>query len=227
VILKEGYMEEILEDVERFFTSAEWYQERGIPYQLGFLFYGEPGNGKTSLCFTLASHFSRDIYLMKVAGISDDSFRTAMNNIPKHSIVLIEDVDCFFEGRDSVVGETVMEAGLTFSGFLNGIDGVSGSEGRLLIMTTNKPEKLDQALTREGRVDHKVKFADATKDQAHRLFLRFFPGQDELAQQFAINVPEEQCSMAKLQGHLLKHRDSAADASQYVFPVHVVSETGT
>ncbi len=42
---------------------------------------------------------------------------------------------------------------LTFSGFLNAIDGVRSQEGRIIIMTTNYKEKLDPALLRPGRVD--------------------------------------------------------------------------
>lgn len=44
--------------------------------------------------------------------------------------------------------------GISLSGLLNIIDGVASHEGRVLIMTTNHPEKLDEALIRPGRVDH-------------------------------------------------------------------------
>lgn len=226
VVLKKGLTDVVTAEVERFFTSAEWYQDRGIPYQMGYLFYGEPGNGKTSMALALASKFKRDIYLMKVAGIGDSAFRQAMTAVPKHSVVLIEDVDCFFQGRNRMVSEPGMggfEPELTFSGFLNGLDGVSGSEGRLLIMTTNHLDKLDPALIREGRVDHKVEFPNATKDQARRLFVRFFPGELELSEFFSQSVPEGKCCMAKLQGHLLQYRDDAEAASHFAH-VQAVAE---
>jgi len=41
------------------------------------------------------------------------------------------------------------------------------------------------------------------------LFLRFYPGQDQLANDFAKKLPEFKLSMAKLQGHFLKNRDNA------------------
>jgi hypothetical protein len=41
------------------------------------------------------------------------------------------------------------------------------------------------------------------------LFLRFFPGKTEMANDFAKRLPEFKLSMAKLQGHFLKHRESA------------------
>lgn len=56
--------------------------------------------------------------------------------------------------------------GISLSGLLNAIDGVASHEGRVLIMTTNKPEALDDALIRPGRVDLQVAFTNATQGQA-------------------------------------------------------------
>ena len=64
--------------------------------------------------------------------------------------------------------------GISLSGLLNAIDGVASHEGRVLIMTTNFPERLDDALIRPGRVDMKVEFTNATHDQIRQLFLRMY-----------------------------------------------------
>ena len=64
--------------------------------------------------------------------------------------------------------------GISLSGLLNAIDGVASHEGRILIMTTNKPENLDPALIRPGRVDLQVAFTNATQDQARELFERMY-----------------------------------------------------
>jgi chaperone BCS1 len=63
---------------------------------------------------------------------------------------------------------------ISLSGLLNAIDGVASHEGRILIMTTNKPESLDEALIRPGRVDVQVGFKNATSDQATELFYRMY-----------------------------------------------------
>jgi chaperone BCS1 len=63
---------------------------------------------------------------------------------------------------------------VTLSGLLNVIDGASAIENRLLIMTTNNPEKLDPALTRAGRCDSKFHLGYATKNSAERTFKRIF-----------------------------------------------------
>ncbi|KAI0115521.1 P-loop containing nucleoside triphosphate hydrolase protein [Nemania sp. FL0031] len=66
--------------------------------------------------------------------------------------------------------------GISLSGLLNAIDGVASHEGRVLIMTTNVPESLDDALIRPGRVDLQVQFTFASKEQARELFIRMYEG---------------------------------------------------
>ncbi|TGO53121.1 hypothetical protein BOTNAR_0304g00150 [Botryotinia narcissicola] len=62
--------------------------------------------------------------------------------------------------------------GISLSGLLNIIDGVASHEGRVLVMTTNHPEKLDEALIRPGRVDCQVAFTNATRHQIKEIFER-------------------------------------------------------
>lgn len=64
--------------------------------------------------------------------------------------------------------------GISLSGLLNAIDGVASHEGRVLVMTTNFPEKLDEALIRPGRVDMKVAFTMASRNQIRQLFIRMY-----------------------------------------------------
>lgn len=78
------------------------------------------------------------------------------------------------ELRKHPVAEGVKKEGISLSGLLNAIDGVASHEGRVLIMTTNKPESLDDALIRPGRVDLQVGFTNATRDQARELFERMY-----------------------------------------------------
>lgn len=66
------------------------------------------------------------------------------------------------------------KTGITLSGLLNTIDGVASHEGRILIMTTNAPEALDEALLRPGRVDLQVPFTNAVRQQAEELFMRMY-----------------------------------------------------
>lgn len=82
-----------------------------------------------------------------------------MGDAPANSILLLEDVDSMFLQRE----ETSRQRGISFSGFLNALDGVRSQEGQILFMTTNHREKLDDALLRPGRADVQVKLDYASE----------------------------------------------------------------
>lgn len=63
----------------------------------------------------------------------------------------------------------ISQSKLTLSVFLNVLDGVLETQGRILVMTTNHPEKLDAALIRPGRIDLKVNFEKCTVKEIHEM----------------------------------------------------------
>ena len=131
-----------------------------------------------------------DICMLTLASkdLTDDKLAAAMRDAPRRSVVMLEDVDAIFVERKA----QTEKGGVTFSGLLNAIDGVASQEGRIFIMTTNHIEKLDPALIRPGRCDVQVKLNNASKKQMYELFLRFFPGQDRLAEKFQRRIPENE-----------------------------------
>ncbi|RDI84475.1 hypothetical protein Vi05172_g5528 [Venturia inaequalis] len=88
-------------------------------------------------------------------------------------------------GGGRAVGGTMMDGesntGISLSGLLNAIDGVASQEGRVLVMTTNHPEKLDPALLRPGRVDMQIAFTLATKHQIREIFSKMYHSSDQPA----------------------------------------------
>ena len=54
-------VDKIIKRIDFFVNNKEWYQARGIPYQLGLLFYGPPGCGKTSTIKAIAQELERHI----------------------------------------------------------------------------------------------------------------------------------------------------------------------
>ncbi len=57
VILDQGIMENLINDVDNFLSGSNWYIDRGIPYRRGYLLYGPPGSGKTSAIMALAGYY--------------------------------------------------------------------------------------------------------------------------------------------------------------------------
>lgn len=179
----------ITEAIESFLGARSEYARRGIPYHLNFLFDGLPGTGKTSLASALSGRFGLNLHILNVAGpgMNDDRLVELMLSLPPRSLLLLEDIDAVAPTRASKPKPTVNAAttpiagkddsaeGITLSGLLNCMDGLTAPDGAVIIMTTNHPELLDAALLRPGRVDIRVTFGPATREQIERMCARLNP----------------------------------------------------
>ncbi len=205
LVLKEGQCERVLKDIEDFLENSNWYSMRGVPWRRGYLFTGKPGTGKSSFALIAASYFKRPIYSLSLNAVTDVSLVEALGDAPREAILLIEDVDAAQASVDRKKGDKKEDL-LTTSGLLNAFDGVAATEGRILFMTTNYPEKLDSALIRPGRVDLQEEFEECDRDMIIRMFLIFYPGEEGCAQHFADKVELSKPSPAKVQGIFINHR---------------------
>lgn len=155
----------VIAAVEWWFAAEREYRSRGVPWRMGVALTGPPGTGKTSMARAIAQKLGLPIYAVELATMTDveliAAWQRAKNNSP--SVVLIEDVDTVFYGRQVVEGGP---DGLSFGCLLNCLSGAEGADGVLVFVTTNCPETLDSALgapdpetgrsTRPGRIDQVV-----------------------------------------------------------------------
>jgi chaperone BCS1 len=91
---------------------------------------------------------------------------------------LLEDADAAFNNRRQVEADGYSGASVTFSGLLNALDGVAAGEERIVFLTTNHIDRLDEALIRPGRVDMMIRIGEATRYQAAEMWKRFYGEQD-------------------------------------------------
>lgn len=219
VILDKGIKENILTDVKEFLKSDSWYHDRGIPYRRGYLLYGPPGSGKTSFIQALAGEFDYNIAIMNVGepNLTDDRLAYLMNNIPEHTILLLEDIDAAFNSRTQSKDQGYV-SGVTFSGLLNALDGVASAEEVITFMTTNHPEKLDPALLRPGRIDLKVLINNASDYQVEKMFMRFY--NDEIKMKLFMEKFKDlelpYVSTAQLQGLFVQFKENPDLAIQNI-----------
>lgn len=177
VVLDEGVKERIVDDVNDFLESGKWYYDRGIPYRRGYLLYGPPGTGKSSFIQALAGELDYNIAILNLSerGLTDDRLNHLLTIVPNRTLVLLEDVDAAFANRRvQTDSDGYRGANVTFSGLLNALDGVASAEERILFLTTNHVDRLDEALVRPGRVDMTVRLGEVSRYQVACLWDRFY-----------------------------------------------------
>ncbi|KAH9028939.1 hypothetical protein EDB84DRAFT_1497388 [Lactarius hengduanensis] len=98
IVLNPGVKEMLVADAKDFLKSEKWYADRGIPFRRGYLLYGVPGSGKSSLIHALAGELTLDIYVVSLSSswINDSTLTTLMGRVPSRCIVLLEDLDAAF-----------------------------------------------------------------------------------------------------------------------------------
>lgn len=216
VVFSSGVKEQILEDLDAFRADKQFYRQHGIPYKRGYLLHGPPGCGKTSLISALASQYDLTICPIPLSNpkITDNVLVSLMTSAPPESIIVLEDIDIVFtthgiHARNVAASST----GITFSGLTNALDGVTSTEDKIIIMTTNFRDKLNlDAMMRPGRVDRIFEITYADTDALYELFLHFFPGKKKQANLFKNYVVGRNIPTAYIQSFFLKYKRDARSA---------------
>ncbi|ETO15941.1 hypothetical protein RFI_21421 [Reticulomyxa filosa] len=127
-------------------------------------------------------------------------------------MVVMEDIDALFNKDRSKKHNACP---LTFTGLLNGLDGIGNPDGQIFILTTNFVDRLDSALIRSGRVDVHIHFPLATDQQLADMFALFYPKEAQsLAPKFIENLRKcfsQGLSMATVQQHFIMNMNASAE----------------
>ena len=170
----------IIAKFKEWMNNAGWYTEKGIPWRMGGLFYGQPGTGKSSLAKAIAVDLQIPIFIFDLATLTNDEFVNEWMELSTHlpCVVLFEDFDNVFHLRENIV----KNSSLTFDTILNCIDGVASLEGVILIITTNHINQIDPALgviqkdakisSRPGRIDYILELGAMEEEQRIRMVNR-------------------------------------------------------
>ncbi|ONI32604.1 hypothetical protein PRUPE_1G375300 [Prunus persica] len=158
----------LIEDLDRFRERKEYYRRVGKAWKRGYLLFGPPGTGKSSLVAAMANYLKFDIFDLDLKEVQCNSdLRRLLIGTKSRSILVIEDIDCSVElqNRDAEnEPKTVEDDKITLSGLLNFIDGLWSTcgEERIIVFTTNRKDRLDPALLRPGRMDQHIHMSYCT-----------------------------------------------------------------
>jgi hypothetical protein len=147
--------EELLNRIERhtisFSRHAERLKSAGRHLKRGILLHGPPGTGKTLSSMYLASRMKgRTVILLTGGGMSSIEAACSLARMLQPVTVVLEDVDLIGTQRHM---QTVDANALLFE-LLNQMDGLAEDCDILFVLTTNRPDILEPALSaRPGRID--------------------------------------------------------------------------
>lgn len=164
LFFNDNLMEKIVKDLEQWKGSKDEYQRLGILYKRGYLLYGKPGTGKSSILNILAQKLNEQIYYLDPSSINSGNSQLIelISQVKKNSMLVIEDIDSSFglkiEKREAKKQKEEDNIRITLSGILNVFSGIIACSGFITIFTTNYPENIDEALLRSGRVDRSFEF---------------------------------------------------------------------
>jgi len=222
IYLSENVKTEILNHIDSFLNNRDRYLKFGRSYKLCFLFTGVPGAGKSSLIKSLSMKYSRPIYILNLSKkLDDEHLNSLMSEIQKNSILVLEDIDSFFVDRES------KDINVSFSAILNAFDGIcSPSNGVIIIMTANNPERLDTALIRPGRVDRIIKFDYPRKKEIKSAFNSII---GEIGfEEWYKSIAGSKISMAGIVDYLFRHPDDylekVSEINDHTSLLHEITE---
>ena len=175
---------ELREVIELPLKNPELFLRVGIKPPKGCLLYGPPGTGKTLLARAVASNVDAnflkvvssaivDKYIGESARVIREMFGYARDHEP--CIIFMDEVDAIGGRRFSEGTSADREIQRTLMELLNQMDGFDVLGKVKMIMATNRPDTLDPALLRPGRLDRKIEIS-LPNEQARLDILKIHAG---------------------------------------------------
>ena len=145
-------VDKIIKRIDFFINNKAWYEARGIPYQLGLLFYGPPGCGKTSTIKAIARMLDRDIInvndidkIKKVSDLKNIFYGDYINGRHIHTNKRIYVIDEFYKILDNIrevpVNTAAAAMGAMRANLLNGVMGIDAGDSGVISVDSDSDSR--------------------------------------------------------------------------------------
>tara|TARA_B100000945_G_scaffold110794_1_gene87774 strand:- start:419 stop:2146 length:1728 start_codon:yes stop_codon:yes gene_type:complete len=167
-----------LKEIVSFLRNPQILTDLGAKTPKGILLVGPPGTGKTLLAraiageadvpfFSISASEFVEMFVGVGAGRVRDLFKNAKSKSP--CIVFIDEIDSIGRQRGAGIGGGNDEREQTLNQLLTEMDGFVANNGVIVIAATNRPDILDQALTRPGRFDRRIDISLPDRKARHKI----------------------------------------------------------
>lgn len=161
----DGIKNELKETVEYPVLHPDQYQKFGLAASKGVLFYGPPGTGKTLLAKAVATEVSANFISVKGPellsmwyGESESNIRDIFDKAraAAPTVVFLDELDSIAKARGGSNGDAGGASDRVVNQLLTEMDGMNAKKNVFVIGATNRPDQIDPALLRPGRLDQLI-----------------------------------------------------------------------
>lgn len=157
--------EELKETVEYPVLHPDQYTKFGLSPSKGVLFYGPPGTGKTLLAKAVATEVSANFISVKGPellsmwyGESESNIRDIFDKAraAAPTVVFLDELDSIAKARGGSLGDAGGASDRVVNQLLTEMDGMNAKKNVFVIGATNRPDQIDPAILRPGRLDQLI-----------------------------------------------------------------------
>ncbi|XP_037438233.1 cell division cycle protein 48 homolog [Triticum dicoccoides] len=175
----DGVKRELQETVQYPVEHPEKFEKFGMSPSKGVLFYGPPGCGKTLLAKAIANECQANFISIKGPelltmwfGESEANVREIFDKARQSApcVLFFDELDSIATQRGGRVGDAGGAADRVLNQLLTEMDGMNAKKTVFIIGATNRPDIIDSALLRPGRLDQLIYIPLPDEASQHQIF---------------------------------------------------------